>query len=162
MSGSAFRAHHYDRVVQRRPRLVAAAAALYGLALLLIGLWPTHVDKNVDVIGSPPVQWMIRHLDLTPTNAYSAVELGANVALFVPLGLLAMAWSSRCRWAHAVLLGFAVSGAVEILQDVARPGRTASWADVMANTAGAGLGAALLGLGRARRPGATRSVTEPR
>jgi VanZ family protein len=59
---------------------------------------------------------------------------------------------------HAVLLGLAVSSAIEILQDVARPGRTASWADVAANTAGAALGGALVVLWRARRPSDAEAV----
>ena len=135
----------------RGRRLPLVLTGLYAVTLLLVGLWPSHVDKNVDVVGSPPVQWMIRHLDLSRLQAYSVVEFTANVALFVPVGALTMMWSPKRRWVHAVLLGFAVSGAVEILQDVFRPARTASWADVLANTLGAALGAAVVAVWRVRR-----------
>jgi glycopeptide antibiotics resistance protein len=135
-----------------RRSLTLALAGLYAVALLFVGLWPTHIDKNVDVVGSPPVQWIIRHLDLSQLQAYNLVEVTANVALFVPLGALAMMWSEHRRWLHAVLLGLAVSGAVELMQDVFRPGRTASWVDVLANTVGTALGAALIALWRLRHP----------
>jgi glycopeptide antibiotics resistance protein len=141
----------YDRVMPCRSRLTLVGAGIYGAALLLVGLWPTHVDRNIDVVGTAPVQWMIRAFDLSTTEAYNAVEVAANVALFVPLGALAMVWLSR--WPRAVLLGFVASAAVEILQELARPGRTASWGDVVANTSGAGLGAAAVLVWRLRARG---------
>ncbi|VXB52752.1 VanZ family protein [Aeromicrobium sp. 9AM] len=135
----------------RPSRLTVTGTALYGTALLLIGLWPTHVDKNIDVVAWPPVQWMMRNLDITPLQAYDFVEIGANVVLFAPLGLFVMVWLSRARWFHAVGLGLVLSGAIEIVQDVARPDRTASWVDVLANTAGAALGAAFVVIWRQQR-----------
>ena len=74
----------------RPSRLTLTGAGLYGAALILVGLWPNHIDEDINVIGWAPVQWMIRHFDLTPAEAYNGVEFGANVVLFVPLGLLAM------------------------------------------------------------------------
>ncbi len=144
----------------RHPRKTLLWVGLYGLALLLIGLWPTHVDQNFDVVKWAPVQWLTRHFDLTWIETYRLVEFTANVALFVPLGVIAMTWSSRSRWIHAVLLGVAVSGAIEIMQDVARPGRTATWNDIVANTAGAALGAALVLLWRSGVPRALAGTRE--
>ena len=146
----------------RHSRLTLNVAGIYGIGLLLIGLWPTHVDKNVNVVGSAPVQWMIRHLDLAPTTAYNVIEFSANVALFVPLGVLAMTLSRRSRWMHVVLLGFIVSSAVEIFQNVARPDRTASWVDVLANTSGTAVGTVLVVLWRVRHAVVTRHVAKPR
>ena len=119
-------------------------AGLYGVTLLVIGLWPSHVDQNFNVVGWEPVQWFMHGFDLTRSETYDVVEFMANVALFVPLGVFAMTWSPRSRWIHAVLLGLAVSGAIELTQEVARPDRTASWTDVAANTTGAALGAAFV------------------
>ena len=79
------------------------------------------------------------------------MEFGANVVLFVPLGLLAMVWSPRSCWVHAVAGGLVLSSAIELVQAIARPDRTASWVDVLANTIGAGLGAAAVGVWRVRR-----------
>ena len=81
----------------RPSRLTLTGAGLYGAALILVGLWPNHIDEDINVIGWAPVQWMIRHFDLTPAEAYNGVEFGANVVLFVPLGLLAMVWSRTSR-----------------------------------------------------------------
>ena len=119
-------------------------AGLYGVALLVIGLWPSHVDQNFTVVGWEPVRWLMHRFGLTRNETYDFVEFMANVALFVPLGVFAMTWSPRSRWIHAVLLGLAVSGAIELTQEVARPDRTASWTDVAANTTGAALGAAFV------------------
>lgn len=141
----------YDRVMPHRSRLTLIGAGIYGAALLFVGLWPTHVDRNIDVVGTPPVQWIIRTFDLSTAEAYNAVEVAANVALFVPLGTFAMVWLSR--WPRAVLLGLVASSAVEILQELARPGRTPSWGDVVANTLGAGLGAAVVLVWRLRGRG---------
>ena len=139
----------------RPSRLTLTGAGLYGAALILVGLWPTHIDEDINVIGWAPVQWMIRHFDLTPAEAYNGVEFGANVVLFVPLGLLAMVWSPRSRWVHAVAGGLVLSSAIELVQAMARPDRTASWVDVLANTIGAGLGAAAVGVWRVRRGSVT-------
>lgn len=128
----------------RQSRPVLALAGPYALALLLIGLWPTHVDKNVDVVGFAPVRWMANGLGLDPNQAYDVVQVGANVALFVPLGVFAMLLWPRLRWGHAVLLGFLLTSAIELAQQLTRPERTASLGDVVANTAGAAVGAALI------------------
>ena len=139
----------------RPSRLTLTGAGLYGAALILVGLWPNHIDEDINVIGWAPVQWMIRHFDLTPAEAYNGVEFGANVVLFVPLGLLAMVWSPRSRWVHAVAGGLVLSSTIELVQAIARPDRTASWVDVLANTIGAGLGAAAVGVWRVRRGSVT-------
>ena len=153
----------------RRTRKTLLWAGLYGLTLLLIGLWPTHVDQNFDVTRGSRCSGSCTagpHAQQT----YDVVEFMANVALFVPLGVFAMTWSARSRWFHAVLLGLVVSGAIETLQDVARPARTASWTDVAANTTGAGLGAVAVLVWRGRARGlrgrevgfsSCRSLAEP-
>jgi glycopeptide antibiotics resistance protein len=71
---------------------------------------------------------------------YGAVESGANVLLFVPFGLLAtLGLQPKHRWAP-IALGLASSAAIELGQLLFLPARTASWADVLANTSGAALG----------------------
>lgn len=134
----------YDRTMPAHQRKTLLWAGLYGVTLLVIGLWPSHVDQNFDVTQWEPVQWFMHGFGLTRSETYDVVEFSANVALFVPLGVFAMTWSPRSRWIHAAFLGLAVSGAIELIQEVARPDRTASWVDVVANTTGAALGAALV------------------
>jgi glycopeptide antibiotics resistance protein len=135
----------------RHQRKTLLWAGLYGVTLLLIGLWPSHVDQSFDVVRLEPVQWLMHGFDLTRSQTYRLVEFMANVALFVPLGVQAITWSPRSRWIHAVLLGLTVSGAIELIQEVARPDRTASWTDVAANTTGAALGGLLVLVWAGRR-----------
>lgn len=133
----------YDRGVPPRARHLMLAAAFYGLLLALVGLWPHRMDENLDVGGSAPVRWMVDHLGMTPAQGYTLVEFSANVALFVPLGALAITLLPGMRWRWCVLLGLIVSAAVEIAQDLALPNRTASPRDVLANGIGVALGSGI-------------------
>ncbi|MEJ7634789.1 VanZ family protein [Aeromicrobium sp.] len=126
------------------------AAAVYGLALGAIAFWPTHVDQGVSVFDTAPGRWLLaRGLTYEPT--YDALEVSSNVAMFVPLGVLAMMVSRRMTWPRAVLVALVVSGAIELVQAIARPGRTADPQDVIANAAGAALGAGIVLLVRRAR-----------
>lgn len=130
----------YDRTMTRRLRLVLLAASVYGVALLLIAAWPTHVDENLDVLNTAPATWLIDH-GLPPNRTYELIETSANVLLFVPFGVLLMLGSLRMTWLRVAAVGLVVSAGIEILQAVALPGRTANVDDVVANTLGAAIGA---------------------
>jgi glycopeptide antibiotics resistance protein len=125
--------------VTRRHLLVLGTSAVYALALAAIAFWPTHVDRNVDVLDLPAARW-VRELGLSPRAVYAVIEFSANITLFVPLGVLAMLLSARVTWRRAVLVGLVVSGGIEVVQAVARPERTANVSDVVANVVGAALG----------------------
>ena len=127
-------------MMPRRLRLVLLAAALYGVALLLIAAWPTHVDENVDVLNTAPARWLIDR-GIAPHNTYRVIEAAANVVLFVPFGVLLMLASLRLTWLQAVGVALVVSSGIELLQAVALPGRTANAGDVAANVLGAAVGA---------------------
>ncbi|WP_162891361.1 VanZ family protein [Aeromicrobium sp. A1-2] len=96
-------------------------------ALAVIGLWPRHVDEALGLGG----HWW-----------YSPLEFGANIVLFVPLGILSMLVARRAGWHRVAAAAFALSGAIELAQGLGLPGRTGAWQDVIANTTGAALGAA--------------------
>jgi hypothetical protein len=69
-----------------------------------------------------------------------AADFGANVLLFVPLGLgLGL---SGVPWRRATLLAALMSGGIELAQLLVIPGRYATLGDVLANTAGGAFGAA--------------------
>lgn len=71
----------------------------------------------------------------------SRVEFVLNVLAFVPLSALgALAWT-RTTWRDWTAWGFAASFAVEAAQAIALSARSATHADVVANTLGALLGA---------------------
>ena len=132
----------------RHLRWIPAAAGLYALALAAIGVWPTHVDKNVDLVDTRPAQWVLDQLDLTNQQGYDLIEFGANILLFVPFGLLLRALRPGWSWLTVVLIGALASATIEILQAVARPGRTADVRDVIANTLGAALGCLVYAVAR--------------
>lgn len=117
-----------------------AGAGVYALGLTAVGLWPTHVDKDVDVIDWPPVRWVIDQLDLTTQQGYDMVEFSANLLWFAPFGLLLRVLRPGWSWLTVIMTGALVSAVIEILQAVARPGRTADVRDVIANTLGVALG----------------------
>lgn len=119
-----------------------AAAGLYAVTLLAVALWPTPVDQGIDVLGSWPVR-LLGWLGLNPERGYDVVEVGANVALFVPLGFFAMVLLTHATVLRVVLGGAVASMLVELAQHLLRPERVAAWPDVLANTAGAALGAGL-------------------
>jgi glycopeptide antibiotics resistance protein len=138
-----------------RSRWLLLAAGAYALALALIGLWKTPVDRNVAVVDLAPVAWTIQRLGLEPWQGYDLVEFTANIALFVPLGVLMLLWWRQRGWLQAAGVAFATSLTIEVLQQVLRPERFASPSDVVANTAGGAIGGLLVVAGRrlrARQP----------
>lgn len=145
--------------MRRRP-VVLMLAGLYALAILLIGLWPTHVDRNLDMAHRPPATWLAAWLDLTSAQAYDIGEFCANVLLFAPLGVFAMLLVARLSLWHTTACAAALSVAIELTQTWLRPDRTGSVGDVIANTAGAAIGAAVIvGVRRAKARSARPPVT---
>lgn len=134
-----------------RSRWLLLTAGAYVLALALIGLWKTPVDRNVDVIDFAPVEWATRQLGLTPWQAYDLIEFSANIVLFVPLGVLLLLWWQQRGWLLAAAVAFGTSLTIEVMQQVLRPERYASLSDVVANTTGGAIGGLLVVAGRRLR-----------
>ena len=130
-------------------RSLKAWSGVYALTLVAIALWPKHIDSAFDVNRTFVGRWLL-DLGLTGAQTYRLIEFSSNVVLYVPLGVLAMAaWPSRW-WVRVCLLAGAVSGTFELLQRFLA-GRTASLQDVVANTLGGAIGAALVVVVRAVR-----------
>lgn len=144
--------------MRHRP-VVLAIAGLYAVAIVLIGFWPTHVDQNLGLAHHPPTAWLVSWFDLTPERAYSVGEFCANVLLFVPLGIFAMLLVPRISWLRTVVGALAVTVVIEVVQTLLRPDRTGSVRDVVANTLGAAIGAALVLSTRQMRFAADRAAT---
>jgi len=85
------------------------------------------------------------------------LELGANVVMFVPLGILAALLLPPRRWWVALVGAFLASVSVETVQSAALPHRFGSLRDVLANTLGAAIGISLVAVHRARARRAERS-----
>ena len=114
--------------------------AFYASALAVIAFWPTPVDRGAGRLLSA----ITRRI---PFLTYDVIEFTANIALFVPFGvLLALLLSGRSRWL-VLPIAMAVTLTIEAGQAVFLAERTASIGDVVANASGVlvGLGAVLLG-----------------
>lgn len=124
------------------------AGYLVGLAVLV--LWPQGADvtranmlvaRGFARLGAPG--WM-------SPEFWQVVN---NVLVGVPAGALAMVLWPRSRGWWWVLLAGALSVSVELVQWAYLPARFPSLLDVLANTAGAGLGVLLGALVRRVRTG---------
>ncbi|WP_460799865.1 VanZ family protein [Nocardioides pacificus] len=83
----------------------------------------------------------------------SRVEFGLNVLILVPFSVLGALITRKADWRIWVAYGFVFSGLVELTQGLALGARSATFSDVVANTLGAGLGAAGVAVLIAVRPG---------
>lgn len=126
-----------------RARWLVVLMCAYALALVLIALWSSPVDRGVDVTNLGPVSWLIRTLGITPQEGYRLTEFTANIALFAPFGVFAMLLRPSWHWWQATLAAAATSATIELLQDALRPERVGAVSDVVANTVGGAIGALL-------------------
>ena len=117
--------------------------ALYAAALALIAFWPTPVDRGAT--------GLLREIArVVPLLSYDVVEFTANIALFVPLGVLLALPLPRLR-VLVLPIALVVTSAIEVGQAVFLAERTASVRDVVANTAGAALGLLIAVVAERRR-----------
>ncbi|MCH6471066.1 VanZ family protein [Sinomonas terrae] len=126
-------------------RIVGAAYLAFVAGVVF---WPTPVDRPAAGTLAHMFVWLHRH-GVPLWFGYNLFEWLANVAFFVPFGVLAVLFGSRVRW--AVVAACSVSTAVELSQWLFLPQRTGSVLDVLANTSGAFIGAGLAALWT-RRP----------
>ncbi|WP_329112719.1 VanZ family protein [Streptomyces sp. NBC_01353] len=134
--------------------LALAAMVAFGVVLARLTLQPS------------PASEMLTHANLRPGNSIRAYlgqpafrdtvkQLGGNVLLGVPFGLLLPVVSPRSRgFVRIALLTVATMLLVELIQGALVTGRAFDIDDVLLNTTGALLGYALVGrrLGRAVYP----------
>jgi len=120
----------------RRAPWIFAGLAFYGAGTLALLLSPVSPHELV----AATTAWLQEDLGLAGVRQ-GWVEVAANIALFIPLGVLVALGSGRA-WL-GVVLAVALSAGAEMAQS-ALPGRTASLRDVVANVAGAAAGAVLV------------------
>lgn len=101
-----------------------------------------------------------------PTAGLSAadIEFGANVAMFVPVGMFFLLLLGRRQWWLAVLAGLVLTVGIEVAQQEI-PGRVSDPRDVVSNGAGTVIGVALgwvLTVGEWFRDVRTRRTARPR
>jgi glycopeptide antibiotics resistance protein len=122
--------------MNRRPlRLIAVAyAALVLWATIGPAPWRTSGNQLDGGILNPdawtaPVTWTTGHLS----------EMAFNVAIFIPVGIIAALLIPRRRWPLAFVAGFAFTLLIELVQ-VPEPDRISDPRDLVMNTAGAVFG----------------------
>jgi len=125
----------------RRATLQLAAGILiaYAIAMLVVTLWPTPVDRGFE----PTISRMlgVLHRNGLPTwFGYNKLEFSANIAMFVPAGFLVAMLLPARRWWLALLLVPAVSLGIELTQALFLASRFATFNDVIANSLGAVIG----------------------
>jgi cytochrome c biogenesis factor len=121
--------------------------ALYVVGLALVAFWPVRIDRDADALYAAitaAVPWLTE----------ARVEFAANIALFVPFGLLLVA-TLRRRGTLALVLAIVVSTVMEAGQGLFLVERTPSVFDILANTTGAAVGI-IIGLDLLRPPRSRR------
>jgi len=128
----------------RRARLQLAAGILiaYAIAMLVVTLWPTPVDRGFEPTISRALG--VLHRNGLPTwFGYNKLEFSANIAMFVPAGFLVAMLLPARRWWLALLIVPTVSLGIELTQAIFLSSRFATFNDVIANSLGAVIGAIL-------------------
>lgn len=113
--------------------------APYAIALALIVWLPDSAASRVTGIVFRVARFVSEHAGVSLSTTYTAFEFLANIALFVPFGLLVAAAWPRTNAGWIILLGFAASAAIELVQTML-PSRYPTLSDVIANTLGTIIG----------------------
>lgn len=134
--------------------------AAYSVFVAFVAFWPTPVDRPFDgtlfgMLGA------LRGAGISPDDAYAVLEFTANIAFFIVPGLLLVLIVGRRWWWLSPVVGLLCSIAIELAQHFLLPSRYGTVQDVIANTLGALIGAAVgaLVLRRRRASAGKRKVT---
>lgn len=123
--------------------LVWLLAIGYGAFLAFVVLWPSPIDQPVAGLLNRAIAEL--HERGVPAFVdYEFIEFAANIALFVPVGLLFGLALPMSWWAAMLMLGPALSGVIELLQRELLEARYATVSDVVANSIGATIGVFLM------------------
>ncbi|PRY69680.1 VanZ like protein [Glaciihabitans tibetensis] len=82
---------------------------------------------------------VLQRYEATDWINYSRLEFGANVAMFLPIGLFFLLLFGRRLWWLSVLFGVGLTVSIEFAQ-LFLPGRVSDPRDLLANSAGAFIG----------------------
>ncbi|MGK9146843.1 VanZ family protein [Plantibacter flavus] len=136
----------------RRHPVLSSLTVAYLALVGFVTLAPRPFDGSTEsfvyrVLG------VLERSDATSWITYDRLEFGANIAMFVPIGVFFLLLLGRSRWWLAVLFAAALTVGIEAAQ-LMIPGRVSDPRDLIANSTGA-VGGVITGLvltaGRARR-----------
>lgn len=115
-----------------RWRRTSTWVAGYAVVLALIAFWPQPVDSGAGAL----LKWITTHI---PLLTYARIEFGANILLFVPLGVGMALMLPALRYL-VMPVALLTSLSIESVQGVLIDARTPSVFDIVANVSGAALG----------------------
>ena len=138
--------------MSRRTRPALVLLVGYSALLLVAVLSPSSHDQSHAVL------WLgYRLQDLGVRAAtFPRLEVVMNAVIVAPVAFLATSVWPRHGWRDWTAFGFLASLSVEAVQGLLLPDRQASFSDVVANTAGALVGALLARSGDVARAGERR------
>ncbi|TNB70514.1 VanZ family protein [Arthrobacter sp. BB-1] len=114
------------------------------IALSVIASWPSPVDQPVQGQLAAVLDYL-HHNGIPSWFNYKFVEASANVALFVPLGIVSsLAFPDKCWW-QVGAFGLLISGCMELGQLLFLHNRFSTPQDLVTNTSGVVMGALLTG-----------------
>lgn len=126
----------------RIPTIAVIARVLlvpYAIGMALIVWLPASIAGRVTSIAFRLAQYVSENFGIALSTSYTVFEFLANIALFVPFGLLlAAAWPRTSPW-MVILIGYAASATIELVQTLL-PSRYPTLSDVIANTLGTIIG----------------------
>ncbi|WCD92903.1 VanZ family protein [Microbacterium sp. nov. GSS16] len=111
----------------------------YTIALALIVWLPATAASKVTGVVFRVARFVSAHTDISLTTSYAVFEFVANIALFVPLGLLLVAAYPRANAWVVLLIGYSASATIELVQTLL-PSRYPTLSDVIANALGTAIG----------------------
>lgn len=112
--------------------------AVYALLLAVALLAPTSTVQS-DLVWH--LVRMVQAFLPAPWITYTRAEVVMNAVIVAPVSFLGTWALPRLRWQDWAAYGFLGSSAVEITQGLLLPNRQSSFSDIVANTAGALMGA---------------------
>ncbi len=144
-----------DRLLPRLLLLnVALACSLLGVLLITLTARPYGSDGRTDLIPFHPL-WSALTGEIDATRVVAT--FGANILLFVPIGiLLPVRWPRLDRPGVVTLIAAGLSAAIEVAQYFMNAGRVAQLDDVIFNTLGGLFGWAMVRAARLVRPAPAR------
>jgi glycopeptide antibiotics resistance protein len=126
-----------------RRRLVLFAMFIYAIFVLVITITPQMPGSGFVRRLVDRLLYEVHTRGILPGLDFLHIEFVGNIVMFVPLGIFAALLLPRKAWWVLLLLGTAFSGAIEFFQGTFLPGRVPEVRDLVSNSTGFLIGAAL-------------------